>query len=134
MVFISSSNSRSRVVDGHMTTRQPPCHVTDNFTCLTEERSTFWHYSHPSCYDSSIQRSKCVFNAYGPRNTIAQDYSFNWGVPRNSAPQLDRASLPVSLILVWKITLFPSFHISVISVCPGSTVPANRTLMFLNSP
>lgn len=30
--------------------------------------------------------------------------------------------------------LFPSFHISVTSVWPGSTVPAKRTLMFLKGP
>lgn len=44
------------------------------------------------------------------------------------------ASLPVSLTFVWKMTLLPSFHISVTSVSPGSTVPAKRTLMFLNAP
>lgn len=44
------------------------------------------------------------------------------------------ASLPVSLTLVWKMTLLPSFHISVTSVSPGSTVPAKRTLMFLYGP
>jgi hypothetical protein len=44
------------------------------------------------------------------------------------------ASLPVSLTLVWKMILLPSFHISVTSVCPGITVPAKRTLIFLKAP
>lgn len=42
--------------------------------------------------------------------------------------------LPVSLTLLVKMTLLPSFHISVMMVWPGSTVPAKRTLMFLMGP
>lgn len=52
----------------------------------------------------------------------------------NSAAAPPIASLPVSFTLVWKMTLLPSFHISVTSVWPGSTVPAKRTLIFLNGP
>jgi len=52
----------------------------------------------------------------------------------NSAAAAVIASFPVSRTLVWKSTLFPSFHISVRSVWPGTTVPAKRTLMFLNFP
>jgi len=52
----------------------------------------------------------------------------------SSAPAPAIHSLPVSTTLVWKITIFPSLHISVLSVCPGITVPANLTLIFLKGP
>lgn len=53
-------------------------------------------------------------------------------ISSTAAPPM--ASLPVSLTFVWKRTLLPSRHISVTRVWPGSTVPAKRTLMFLNGP
>lgn len=52
----------------------------------------------------------------------------------SSAAAPPMASLPVSLTLVWKTTLFPSFHISVTSVWPGLTVPAKRTLILRKGP
>lgn len=61
-------------------------------------------------------------------------YNFDPFPPINSAPAAAIHSFPVSTTLVWKITVFPSFHISVLSVCPGKTVPANLTLMFLKGP
>lgn len=57
--------------------------------------------------------------------------------PSSSTAAPPMATLPVSLILVWKTTLLPplpSRHISVTSVWPGSTVLAKRTLMFLKGP
>src|SRR5271168_5187468 len=65
---------------------------------------------------------------------LMSDYNFAPLPPRSSAPAPAIHSLPVSLTFVWKITLLPCFHISVTSVCPGRTVPANLTLTFLIMP
>lgn len=54
--------------------------------------------------------------------------------PINSAPAPAIQGLPVSTTIIWKMTLLPSFQISVLSFCPGRTVPANLTLMFLKGP
>ena len=53
---------------------------------------------------------------------------------RSSAAALVIATAFRSLTFVWKMTLLPSFHISVTRVSPGRTVPAKRTLIFLNGP
>ncbi len=57
-----------------------------------------------------------------------------FALPISSAPAPAIHGLPVSTTIVWKTTLFPSFHISVLSFWPGRTVPANLTLIFLKGP
>lgn len=61
-------------------------------------------------------------------------YNFVFPASNNSAPPPAMQSLPVSTTLVWNKTLFPCFHISVRSVWPGNTVPANLTFTFLIMP
>ncbi len=64
---------------------------------------------------------------------LAADFSRGFGSSfHSSTAAFEMQISPRSLIFVRKMTLVsPSFHISVTSVSPGSTVDANRTLMLL---